>query len=496
MKRPEQPFHTGLTIIGKLARRSGLGLILFALATSGSHDLSHVEQIEARGSMVMLTVYGASTYYLGPDGEAGFEYELARGFAEFLDVSLEVIPRTGVSELLPALDRGQGDLVAANMSRSPTRRALARFGPAYEQVTQQVVYRRGSRRPADLSDLADGRLAIISGTIYEELLESHDGSIDLDWEALDHASIEDLFEAISDEELDYTIIDSNILDLNRRFFPAIRPAFEIGDPQSLAWAVRREDDDSLVQKMREFFLMAEENYWLADLRQRHYSHIEQYEAVGTFHFMQQMRERLPRFRVLFEETAEREDLDWRLLAAIGYQESHWNPEAVSFTGVRGLMMLTRQTASQLGIEDRTDPAQSIAGGARYLRRMLDRIPERIGEPDRLWFALAAYNIGFGHLEDARILTQRQGGDPDRWLDVRERLPLLTQERYFSQTRFGYARGHEAASFVENIRTFYEILVWMEGREHPLIALKAENGNSRLPGNREAVVRDLHLRARH
>ena len=161
-------------------------------------------------------------------------------------------------------------------------------------------------------------------------------------------------------------------------------------------------------------------------------------------------------------------MDWRLLAAIGYQESHWDPDATSSTGVRGIMMLTQRTAKQLGVSDRLDPLQSIEGGARYFQRLRKRLPQRIPEPDLSWMALAAYNMGLGHLEDARVLTQRQGGNPDRWLDVSERLPLLSQEKYYRETRFGYARGLGAQQYVNNIRSYFDTLVWMETRSHPML----------------------------
>lgn len=441
-------------------------LLLVLFATSGNSPITHLERIEARGSLMMLTLNGATTYYIGSEGETGFEYELARAFAGYIGQPLEVIALPTFAELVDYLERGQGDFIAANLSRTAERQANLRFAPPYQAVAPVVVYRRGSNRPANLEELREGRLAILAGTSYEPLLNQL--APGLEWQLKDQASIEDLFDAISNEELDYTIVDSNILELNRRFFPAIRPAFELDVPQDLAWATQRGDDDSLVQKMREFFTLAEDNGYLADLQQRHYDHVENYEPVGTFTFMRQIRERLPPLRPYFEQAAEDYGLDWRLLAAVGYQESHWNPNAVSATGVRGVMMLTRRTARQLGVANRTDPQQSIDGGARYLRNMIDRLPERIQHPDRLWLALAAYNVGFGHLEDARILTQRRGGDPDRWLDVRDHLPLLTQERWYSQTRYGYARGYEPVHFVENIRTFHEILMWMEGREHPLL----------------------------
>ncbi len=453
---------------GRIQLRLLLAGIVLVLLTSGQHNLTALEKIQERGRLVLLTINGATTYYLGPEGEAGFEYDLARDFADYLDVPIEVITRGSVGELVPTLRSGLGDFIAANLSQTRQRQRSLRFGPVYDEVHPVVVYRRGSSRPRSPEDLLEGSLAVMGGTSYNRFLQQWNTAFGLEWEAREGDSIEDLLEAVSNESVDYTIVDSNIFDLNRRFFPAVRIGFEIDEVERLAWATELSDDDTLTQKMREFFALPDHATRMADLRGRYYEHVELYEAVGTFHFMEQMRERLPRYRPLFEETAAEQELDWRLLAAISYQESHWNPDAVSPTGVRGLMMLTQRTARHIGVEDRLDPAQSIEGGARYLNSLIERLPDRIQHPDRLWLALAAYNIGYGHMEDARRLTQRYGGDPDRWVDVRERLPLLTQERYFSETRFGYARGYEALHYVESVRTFYEILVWMEGREHPLI----------------------------
>ncbi len=452
-------------------RLAVVGLVL-AFGLSGSTGLNQLEQIKARGAMIMLTLNGATTYFIGADGETGFEYDLVRYFADQIEVPLEVIPVATIGDLIPYLQAGRGDFIAANLSKIPERMGDLRFGPVYETVQPIVVYRRGSRRPRSLEDMEGGRLVIPAGTSYPVMLKEL--SPDLDWHEDPEASIEDLLEAVSAETIDYTIIDSNVFELNRRFFPAVRQGFELPERQELAWATRRSDDDSLVQAMREFFHAAEQSRIIETVRQRHFEHVETFEPVGTFTFQRQVRERLPTLRPMFEQSGAEYDLDWRLLAAVGYQESHWNPEAVSRTGVRGIMMLTQRTARQVGIDDRLDPAQSIEGGARYLRSIIDRLPDRIEEPDRLWLALAAYNVGFGHLEDARVLTQRRGGDPDRWLDVRDSLPLLTQERWHRQTRFGYARGYEPVHFVENVRTFFEILLWMEGRDHPLLAESGED----------------------
>ena len=123
------------------------------------------------------------------------------------------------------------------------------------------------------------------------------------------------------------------------------------------------------------------------------------------------------------------------------------------------MMLTRTTAEQMDVSDRNDPRQSILGGARYLRVVEKKIPKRIDPVNRLWLTLAGYNVGFGHLEDARILTERDGGNPDIWLEVKQRLPLLAQKKYYSTVRHGFARGNEPVNYVDNIRNFYELLVW-------------------------------------
>src|SRR5690606_726272 len=156
-----------------------------------------------------------------------------------------------------------------------------------------------------------------------------------------------------------------------------------------------------------------------------------------------------------------EGLDWHLLAALAYQESHWNPTAKSYTGVRGFMMLTQDTANDLGINNRLNPEQSIIGGARYFKSLHSRLPDRIGEPDRTWLALAAYNVGLGHLEDARILAQHHGANPDKWVDVQEYLPLLAKRKYYKFTKHGYARGWEPVEYVQNIRNFQTIIAWHE-----------------------------------
>jgi membrane-bound lytic murein transglycosylase F len=440
-----------------------------AFLTSGDDRPTRLEQVVQRGSITVLTRNGASSYFLGADGETGPEYELASDFAEFLGVGIEVRVAGAFNQLSDLLLRDQGDLIAANLTRTHARERLFRFGPDYDEARTVVVYRRGQPRPLELEDLRGLRVAVIAGSSYEEILESAAHKVPgLTWQAHPTAGIEELLMAVSDGALDATLVDSNILAINRQFYPRLGRAFTLEETQPQAWAFQRDSDDSLVQQARLFITLARSDGRLAAIRQRFYGRANRLDLVGMSQFLKQVRERLPGFLPLFQDVAAAHDMDWRLLAAIGYQESHWDPLAASPTGVRGLMMLTQRTARQLGLGDRLDPEQSIDGGARYFLRMWNRIPERIPEPDRTWMALAAYNMGWGHLEDARVITQRQGGDPDSWADVGERLPLLGQEKYYSQTRYGYARGLEAQRYVRNIRNYFDILVWMETRAHPLL----------------------------
>jgi len=270
--------------------------------------------------------------------------------------------------------------------------------------------------------------------------------------------IEDLLEMIETREIMYTVVKSNDLAIMRHYFPEIRAAFHIADPRPLAWAYKKSDDTSLRQAIDTFFDDLVQQGVLSDLLEYFYGPAEHFDYVDSRAFVDRYTRLLPMYQPAFEQAAVEYNLDWRLLAAVSYQESHWNRKARSPTGVRGMMMLTINTAKSMGVKNRLDPDESIMGGAGYLRNLMDKLPDRITEPDRTWLALAAYNVGYGHLEDARIITDKQGGDPDNWHNVKERLPLLSKKKWYKNTRYGYARGYEAKHFVRNIRRYYNTLV--------------------------------------
>jgi membrane-bound lytic murein transglycosylase F len=420
---------------------------------------ANLQRIIDRGYVTVGTLYGNTSYYLDAEGPAGFEYELAKKYAQYLGVELKMMPSYNLNELFQQLDNGSVDLLAAGLAVTEERRQQYHFTPSYDDVSQKLVFKQGNIRPRKLADLT-GKLEVVEQSSHvENLVKLKQSNPELAWETTGELDSEELLLRVLSGEIDYTIADSNTLAINRRYYPEISIGFTIRQPEPLAWMVNKHNDDSIYASLIEFFGQVHHNGVLLALNDKYYGHIEEFNYVDTRMFIQAIENKLPKYQPLFEKYGQ--DVDWRLLAAISYQESHWEPHARSYTGVRGMMMLTLPTAKQMGIKSRLDAEQSIRGGAKYFKQLIGRMPARVPDPDRLWFALASYNIGLGHLNDARNITKQQGGDPDRWVEVKERLPLLKQKKYYKKTRYGYARGDEPVNYVENIRRYYDTLTWMD-----------------------------------
>ena len=426
---------------------------------------STLEQILAIGELRVVTRNSPTSYYLGAEGPEGPEYDLARQFAAQLGVALYMYTVPSYADIREDLASGRAHIAAAGLTISEAWDDVAQFGPPYRQVRQHLIYRQGRPKPRSLADVNGSHLEVVAGSAQADLLRRlRDRYPELVWVERRGDQLELLGE-VTDGTIDYTIADSTEFALGRSFHPGIRVAFDIMAGESLGWALNRRDG-SLRHRVEEFFSTAASSGQLASVLERYYGASDRFDYVGARSFIRHVQSRLPRYRQWFEEAAALIGEDWRVLAAIGYQESHWDPMAVSFTGVRGLMMLTEGTASMLGVADRHDPRQSIMGGARYYATVREKIPARIPEPDRTWLALAAYNVGFGHLEDARILTQANGRNPDSWQDVRAFLPLLAQEYWYTRTKRGYARGWEPVRYVDNIRGYLDILEWVAADSGP------------------------------
>lgn len=420
----------------------------------------HLAQIKAKDFITIHTRNTPTTYYEGRQGPIGFEYELMQRFADHLGVSLNLNATHHPESVLPAV-REQGDLGAAALPLLPDSPGI-HYTRSIIQMQPLLVYRRGLNNINQPANLVGLQLGTLSGAgTSQALLALQTDHPALSWKESHEMEVADLLAQVESGALDAAIIFDHQFRVNRLFFPNVERGFFLGEPMSLVWAVPSGRGLGLLEAANQFLQKLQEDGTLEHLVNRYFGHDDYLEYVGTRTFLAHLDERLPAYTELFKQAALETGFDWKLLAAVGYQESHWDPKAVSPTGVRGLMMLTNPTASEMGVADRTDPAQSIDGGARYLRSIKDRLPEGVTGEDRLYMAMAAYNVGLGHLYDARRIAESRGGDPNSWQDVRTALPLLQQREWHSQTRHGYARGGEPVIYVRNIRRYYEMIEYVE-----------------------------------
>ncbi len=446
-----------------------LYITVAALLGTCSTPPSLLEQVRDVGELRVVTRESPVTFYEGADGPSGPEYDLVRGFADDLGVELVIETVDSVSEIVPRLLDGTAHMAAAGLSVTESRREYLHFGHPYQYVDMHLIYKLGTGKPRSIDDVIGRSIEVMAGSSHADMLATiAEVYPDLTWTENADVEVTDLMTKVAEGELDLTVSDSTEFSIQRHFHPDLRIALdlEIGDP--LAWAFPKYSGDSLLKRADDYIIASDRSGTLARVQNRYYGHTQQFDYVGTRNFIRHYESRLPRYRDMFEEAGAEWGVDWRLLAAIGYQESHWRAGAVSPTGVRGIMMLTQNTARYLGIEDRVDPRNSIFGGAQYYRRQTERVADSVTEPDRTWFALAAYNVGFNHVKDARQIVEWQGGDPDSWVDLEKALPLLAQRKWYSRVPYGYARGWEPVLYVNNIRSYYNIIRWLtEQEEEPV-----------------------------
>jgi membrane-bound lytic murein transglycosylase F len=442
-----------------------LYISLAALLGTCSSPPTLLEQVLEVGELRVVTRESPTAYVDGPEGPSGPEYDLARAFADYLGVDLVIETVQSVPEVLPYLISGKAHMAAAGLSITNSRRQYVNFGHPYEMVDMHLVYKLGTGKPRSIDEVIGRPIEVVAGTSHADMLVSVQAEHpELAWTENADVEVATLLAKVAAGEVDFTIADSTEFNIQRHFYPDLRVALDLEVDDPLAWAFPKGSGDSLLSRADDFLISYERQGMLAQVKDRYYGHTDKFDYVGTRNFIRHYESRLPRYRQMFEEAATEWGLDWRLLAAIAYQESHWRAAAVSPTGVRGIMMLTEDTARYLGIEDRVDPRNSIFGGAQYYARQTERVADSVGEPDRTWMALAAYNVGFNHLKDARQIVEWQGGNPDAWVDISEALPLLAQREWYSRVPFGYARGWEPVLYVNNIRAYYNILQWLTANE--------------------------------
>ncbi|MDQ1263496.1 MAG: rane-bound lytic murein transglycosylase [Campylobacterota bacterium] len=420
-----------------------------------------LEQIKRDGVLNAVLLNSPSTYYIGADGPKGFEYDLLSAYAKYLNVKLNITVANTTKEALELSKDSNIHITSASLAKTKDKETIYNFGPSYLEVQEHVVCYRGmllnGKFPKDVDNLANLKITVGEDTSYSETIEllKADG-FEINATYTSEYSTEELLSKVASNEIDCTIVDSNIFSLNQRYFPDIASAFTIGNREQLAW-VLAQNSNKLKEDIYSWLNSFTQSGEMARLKDHYYGNILLFDYQDTTMFYERVKTRLPKYKDLFEKASQKYEIPFSVLAALSYQESHWNPKAQSSTGVRGLMMLTLNTASSLNVEDREDPKESIFGGARHLRETIDLLVKEVEGEDRIKFALAAYNIGMGHITDAQSLAEKMNLNPNAWQDLKKALVLLSQKKHYNTLKHGYARGTEAIKYVESIYNYRDML---------------------------------------
>jgi membrane-bound lytic murein transglycosylase F len=431
---------------------------------------------------------GPATWLAAPEDQSGLDYDLVRRFAHEQGLALRVVRASDPPAKLPA--GGAGAVIGAGGIYRPPADAASPlpllYSASYHAVEPVLIYNRDSYRPASWSDLGGESVGVLeSSGLAAALARVRADHPEIRWRMLALPSTEALISQVSDGALDYAIVASNEAEALRNVYLNFERAFAVANKLELAWVFPLAQA-GLRDKVDGFFARLRRDGTLQRLTERYFSYPQMLRPdAEAFH--ERVKSVLPQYKPLFQRAQQATGIEWRLLAAIAYQESQWDAQATSETGARGLMQLTEETARTLGAIDRLDSQANVLAAARYFRDLKDRLPTRIAEPDRTWLALAAYNIGPGHLEDARVLAQKQKLNPDSWTAVKQALPLLASPEYYEDAKYGYARGGMPVAFVDRVRAYYDILLAQQPPLQPRLRAFAGRAEARTARTGEATL---------
>jgi membrane-bound lytic murein transglycosylase F len=429
--------------------------VLFIILTLSGCSKSSVDLIKERGYITVITGNSAHGSYDCEKKPSGFEYDLAKNFAAFLGVELRVITPDW-EDMEKYLNNSKGDFIAASFTRNEHRKNLFEFSDVYMSVQEQIIVNNANNSIDTIADISGRDVHIRASTSYEYTLHEYKKKgLDFNIIRYENVPTEEFIRQVNDGKIEMTVADSHIARLNRRYYPEIKIACPISDSEDLCWAAKK-GNKALVRAINSFFETIEENGVFSNIYEKYYSNTEVFDYVDIKKFHIRLRTRLPKYKKIIKSISDSKNFDWRLIAAIVYQESHFNPRAKSHTGVRGLMQLTLATAGELGVTNRLNPEQSVEGGASYLEKLISRF-DKIPAGDRMKFALASYNVGYGHVRDAQKIAEDKGWNANSWAGVSKALPLLRFSRYYKKTKYGYARGTEPVRYVNRIYTYYDII---------------------------------------
>ena len=420
------------------------------------YKFNTLHKIIKAGQITVITRNSAHCYYTYREEPMGFEYELAKEFSDYLGVKLNVQLIEDWEEMIPALENGSGAFIAAGITVTPKRQKQAAFSDGYMNIQQHIISRRNRAKIKKLEDLSGKTIHVRTATSYQERLEEiQKQGIDFAIELHNDLPTEELIQHVDRGEIEFTVADSNIALLSRRHYPGAIMAGAISDLQPLGWAVHPEAL-RLRAKINSFFKIIKKNGKYGEIYNKYYGDVANFDYVDLSIFHRRIRTRLSRYSPFIKAAAKKHGFDWRLISAQIYQESHLNPWARSPAGAKGLMQLLSSTAHSLGVKDIYNPVENINAGVQHLKNLYDLFDGADGN-DRLLISLAAYNIGQGHIQDARQLAVNMDLDPDLWESLAKTLPLLGFRKYYKKSKYGYCRGTEPVLYIKQIMIYYDIL---------------------------------------
>jgi membrane-bound lytic murein transglycosylase F len=431
-------------------------LLAYLLLLSPGDELNQWQKIHEKGYLTWITRPSPLTYYTSLDGIIGLEHDILTKFCESHDLDLVIVDADSNGELFSMLDGNTIDVAGANLALTDSR--LAKYGATqfYDETFIRIISSYRKPKISISKELSEYQGVVLYNSSYEKIASNLEQEYNANITSIESKSLFELLQLVMNDSYDYTLADSNIIDIFRVYIPRLRIAQPLSEVNKLVFYVPNKSDASLKLKLNDFIAKYKSQDKVAEYKEFLINTLPNSKPADTVNFLRNYKDRWPLVKSMIYETAEKyDDISPILLGAISYQESHWNPEAVSPTLVKGLMMLTKGVAYEQDVTDRFDPLQSLIGGTEHLIKMKETIPDRIQEPDKTNFALAAYNIGYGNLEKARVITQRNGKDPDLWDDVKLFLPLL------NDLEGNKADGKTAVRYVENIHVYQNILQWKE-----------------------------------
>ena len=385
--------------------------------------------------------------------ESGFEHDLVTAFADSLGLKVQFIKAADPYELNDLVLDGRVHMAAS----MPLGNGQLQYSAPIRTLNQWIVGHGDILEPEQLSDLAGRSIAVMAGSPLADTLRGLDQKSRPRVVEVPGVNEMELLARVAEHKAELAAVHEIHLDLGVNFYPELRPLLQLPGKLDFGWAFGGESAAALRAKADAFIAGARANGTLARIHDRYFGHIKRINANGIAQFLDDSRTKLPAWRRHFQSAQDLSGIDWRLLAALAYQESHWDPLATSATGVRGMMMLTEDTADHLRVKNRLDAPESIRAGALYLAELVDQVPASAKQPDRLWLALSAYNLGMGHFRGARSIAKSMKRDPDVWYEMKQVLPQLARPEIYARLKSGAARGGEAVIMVENIRSYYDIL---------------------------------------